>query len=204
MSLPSCRSTSAAWLHHGRSLINWPLTWDCRKTPQVLTLGSMALCYSEEWADTLLFHHARKLKMGDICHLRRGVLVDHSPSLQAEIRRREGQSGGRPHPGQRLLWEIPGMTLETFLTFRFIFQCLNRKTLRLNYLNLPLYSISLTLVGTWWWMPPSCRHSGTWILFALGVSWLRVRNLQVLISTIVCVFCIYPRNDALRTPFHPC
>ena len=52
--------------------------------------------------------HAVLLPSDAVCVPRGGVLVDHPPSLQAEVRGGEGQGGRRPHPGQCVLREIPG------------------------------------------------------------------------------------------------
>ncbi len=37
-----------------------------------------------------------------------GMLVDHSPCIQAEVRGWEGQGGRRSHPCQRVFWKISG------------------------------------------------------------------------------------------------
>lgn len=61
-----------------------------------------------------------------------GVLVDHSSSFKAEVRRWKGQGGWRPHPCQCVLWEIPGKTFHTPSTlmlhngeFRHVYTVLN-------------------------------------------------------------------------------
>lgn len=61
-----------------------------------------------------------------------GVLVDHSSSFKAEVRRWKGQGGWWPHPCQCVLWEIPGKTFHTPSTlmlhnggFRHVYTVLN-------------------------------------------------------------------------------
>lgn len=132
-------STWAVWLHHGHSRTSWPLTWAYKKIPLVtvywnlLSLSSIVegfvfSCYA-------IFALAFSILIPTIavlfchCYLRNrnivvmmvtccsccrwGMLVDHSSSLKAEVGRWKGQGGWRPHPCQRVLWEIPGKTLFT-------------------------------------------------------------------------------------------
>lgn len=95
-----------------------------------------------------------------------GMLVDHSSSLKAEVGRWKGQGGWRPHPCQRVLWEIPGKTLftqNTLLLHNGWFRHVNVPKLDLFILFLSsVLSTCPTPVEIWWWTPPSCRHCGTW------------------------------------------
>lgn len=89
-------STWAVWPPLAHSQTSWLLMWAYKRTPQVIQNIPNASSWNCNFFKLTTFT------------LRWGLLVDHSSSLKAKIRRWKGQSGWWPHPCERVLWKIPG------------------------------------------------------------------------------------------------
>lgn len=108
-----------------------------------------------------------------MCVCRGGVLVDHPPGVQAEVRGWEGASGWWPHPGQRVVWTIPG----EFNQNQSLMAAHRLKLVKNTLMNLRASLCSSTcrmVTAVCTWTQLSSRRSGAWPRSAPAVKWLRV------------------------------
>lgn len=87
---------------------NWHLMLGFRKTQQVTSLPvytALLLMSEYFWVKNTYDFYSVLLC---VCVCRWGLLVDYSPCVQTEVRRRESESGWWPDSGQRVVWTLSG------------------------------------------------------------------------------------------------